>query len=126
MNNKGFILTETLIVSAVVLTTLVLIYSQFARINSNYTDALYYNTVSNIYSLNQVSNYLGEINQLESLYNNLNMYIDITDCNNSIYPNKSYCTSLMKATNIKTLLFTYNSKIAIVGECTFYDGSGIV
>ena len=56
--NKGFVLTEALVISAIVLTALILIYAQFARINRAYSNEYSYNNVSGIYKLKQIDTYL--------------------------------------------------------------------
>lgn len=109
-NNKGFVMAEALIVSAVVLTTLVLIYSQFAKINKYYGESYYYDNVNDIYALDRIFSYL-EDESLLSIYNDVSTYLDITDCNLTYYTNKDYCTKLFHYANINKLYIAYNNRV---------------
>src|SRR5574344_1003337 len=87
MNNKGYIMTETLVVSGVILAALVLIYTQFAKINSTYSDSYLFTNFNDLYTLDQVGSYILEYN-----FNNL-----------------------IDASNMKYLLFTYDDKAYLTG-----------
>lgn len=105
MNKRGFVMAEALIVSAVVLTTLVLIYTQFAKIKKNYGDSYFYDNINDIYALNRIANFLSEENNTQ-IINNLSSYLDITNC--TLSNEQEYCELLIETSNIKYLLFTYN------------------
>ena len=62
LNKRGYVMTEALIISAVVLTSLVLIYLQFSRLNRHYNDSYYYYNVNDIYALKQIATYLDNEN----------------------------------------------------------------
>ena len=83
MNNKGYAMTEALIVSTVVLTALVLIYMQFTKLNSAYGEQYYYNNVNGIYALNQISSYISNEDN-ENLVTDLTTFVDITSCNECV------------------------------------------
>ena len=111
MNNKGYIMTEALIISGIVLAALILIYANFARLNKNYNESYYFNNVNGIYALNQVATFLDEdgIDSIVSVINkNTKEYVDITNC--SYATDTKYCELLLDGANIKHLLFTYNNK----------------
>ena len=110
-NNKGYIMTEALIISGIVLAALILIYANFARLNKNYNDKYYYNNVNGIYALNQIATFLDE-DGIDNIVNVIdkrnNEYVDITDC--SYATDTKYCKLLIDGANIKHLIFTYNNK----------------
>ena len=110
MNNKGYVMTEAIIISAIVLTALILIYANFARINKNYNEAYYFNSVNGVYALNQVASFIDD-DGIDSMIDNLDSYLDITNC--TYATNKEYCKMLVDGTDIKYLLFTYNDRYFI-------------
>ena len=110
-NNKGYIMTEALIISAIVLTALILIYAQFARLNKSYNESYYYNSVNGLYALNQVATFLDD-DGIESIENALTDYLDITNC--SYATDLNYCKLLIDGTNIKYLLYTSNRPTVIM------------
>ena len=107
-NKKGFVLAETIAVSTVVLTSLVIIYTQFISISNSYSRSFRYNNVNNLYLVNNVKAYIAT-DGLEKLINSLNennySYIDITSCDSQYFTEYIYCESLLKQSNIKTILF---------------------
>ena len=109
MNNKGYAMTEALIVSTVVLTALVLIYLQFTKLNSAYGEQYYYNNVNGVYALNQISSYISDEDN-SNLVTDLTTYVDITSCNSRYFDNENYCKMLMSATNVEYIIFTHNNK----------------
>ena len=109
LNNKGYAMTEALIVSAVVLTALLLIYLQFTKLNSAYGEQYYYNNVNGIYSLNQIATYVASEDNT-NLLSDLTTYVDITSCNSRYFTNEKYCKMIMSATNVDYIFFTFNNK----------------
>ena len=112
LNNKGYAMTEALIVSTVVLTALVLIYLQFTKLNSAYGEQYYYNNVNGIYALNEISSYISNENN-SNLVTDLSTYVDITSCNSRYFSNEKYCKMIMSATNIEYIFYTYNNKTTL-------------
>ena len=90
-NELGFMLAETLIVATFISVILIYLFVQFRNINNNYEKTLKYNGVNEMYILEQVYNYLGNIdlNQMSS---------------NIIYGDK------MKARNKLNVKSKFNSK----------------
>ncbi len=109
LNNKGYAMTEALIVSTVVLTALVLIYLQFTKLNSAYGEQYYYNNVNGVYAISQIASYIAEEDN-SNLVSDLSTYVDITSCNSRYFSNGNYCKMLMSATNIDYIIFTHNNK----------------
>ena len=106
-NKKGFILAETIAVSVVIMTALVIIYTQFMTISKSYARTFTYNSVNNLYLVNNIKEYIkddGYDKLIEELNNKL--YIDITSCPTSYFINYIYCRSLVENSNIKQIIFT--------------------
>ena len=113
-NNKGFIMTEALIISAVVLTALILIYAQFVKIDRAYSNEYKNNNVNGIYKLNQIGSFLDE-DGLDTIPPTLDGgYKEITDC--KFASNTEQCKMLIDAADIKHLLFGYNNKSLILSK----------
>lgn len=118
LDNRGFLLVETLVVSTFTLTVLVILFIQFKNLVVNYNESYYYNTVEGIYNLNAVKKYVSQ-NQLED--NKLNdqlkssavpyLVIYNDGCKNTTLTGLTYCETMMKAGDFKTVLYT-NSDIA--------------
>lgn len=104
-------MTEALIVSAVVVSALVLIYMQFTRINKAYSDAYLYNNVNSMYTLNQIGTYINEDHK-NTLATSLTDYIDLTDC--SYLNNTNYCNMMIEKANIKYLLFSPSNRNTVL------------
>lgn len=108
--NKGFVLAETLIVTAFVASVLIYLFIQFTNLNSNYNDSYNYNTVEGLYSLRNIRYYILRDNDVQAyIENNLltENIIDVTDC--SIFEEDySYCKKLFELENIKRIFITKN------------------
>lgn len=112
MNNKGFLLVESLIVSTFVLTILMFLYLQFNSLMTNHKKSYTYNSVENIYDLGSMSDFLKNTNQDSTLKTNLgsNNYILLYNGSSCInIPNTSTtstCNSLASAMNLKYMIYT--------------------
>jgi hypothetical protein len=123
---KGFILVETLIVSVTILTTLVYIFTQFQKIESNYSLSFKYNTTDNLYKVANFRSYLLEgLNDPTSNYDRVltqflagsDYAIDLTSCPSTlILLNQQYCTSLINKLDIKQVIFTREDLTDLVVE----------
>lgn len=108
-NRKGFILAETIAVSTIVMTSLVILYSQFVSINNSYNRSFSYNNVNNLYLVKNIRDYLSEENLnklISSMEESNSLYIDITSCPNEYFTEYIYCETLLNTINVKTILFT--------------------
>lgn len=61
-NNKGFLLTESLIVTTFVLTVLIYLFGQFKNLMTEYKNNYKYNTVQDIYNLGSLAKYINTNN----------------------------------------------------------------
>jgi len=116
MNNKGFMLIETLIVATFLVTTLLFIYVQFNNITRTYNNSFKYNTVNGMYNVKNIIQYInndGIDNLKNTLVGDNIYYIDITSCPNTYFSETEYCNILMNASNVKTVLFTNENLVTL-------------
>ncbi len=109
LNSKGFMLVETLIATIFVAGILIFIYIQFTNLNKLYNKSYTYNTVPDLYALEDVISYINsDTNILNYISSNIQSkgYLDITDCNN--FTKSEYCISLLDFENIDQLIVTTN------------------
>ena len=108
-NNKGFAITEVLILSTVIIGILIFMYSQFKNINRSYQYSFKYDTVEGMYLANNIVNYINSDNYdklVEETTNRLEGYIDITNCDVELFNTASYCEALFQKSEIDKLIFT--------------------
>lgn len=104
-NNKGFTLLEVLIVSVVILSTLIFMYTQFLNINNSYKRSFTYDNVPSLYMAEEIGLYILNSTGIDSLKEQLSNknYISIkngyTGCTSLFY-------DLVTDANIEELLFT--------------------
>ncbi len=106
-NNKGFILAETIAVSVVIMTSLVIVYTQFMTISKSYSRTFTYNSVNNLYLINNIKEFI-KYDNLDTLIETLNgnNYVDITSCSTDYFDEYLYCRNLIENSNIKQIIFT--------------------
>ena len=114
-NNKGFLMVETVVVSTFVMFVLIILYIQFSSLLINYKKSYTYNTVSNIYNLSAIKDYLIE-NQgedgssLNAQLSETTPYIVIYsngNCNKDIaLSNIDFCNEVAKAGDFETIIYT--------------------
>ena len=113
INNKGFLLVETLVVSTFIMTVIVILFLQFKSLIVNYNNSFNYNTVEGIYSLNSVKKYINQNYYEQSKRSKLNLdnkdYVILADttpdeieCPTEEY---SFCPSLISKGNFKTIYY---------------------
>lgn len=110
LNNQGFMLAETLIVTTFVAGILIFLFIQFTNLGKAYDDSYIYNTSEGLYALEDVKEYINiDIDLLSYIKENIGAekYIDLTDC--SLFKNKNYCTNLFNLENIDRIFITTNS-----------------
>ncbi len=108
-NEKGFALTEILILSAVVIGVLTFMFIQFKTINRSYQRSFQYDTPEGLYIANNILKYIDDGNYdalVERLSINSKGYIDITDCDMDLYNTSSFCEDLYEKSGIEQIIFT--------------------
>lgn len=104
LNNKGFMLTEVLIVSTLIITVLLIMYTQFKNIKLNFDKGFKYNTVNDLYNLYNVKKYIEDENFIAMTGRlNINDYVRIDNCNPIYYENSTYCKRLYDTINLEEL-----------------------
>ena len=106
-NNKGFLLTELLITATLVCTVLIFLYTQFYTIKRSYDTSFKYNTINELYALDNIRSFLidnGDVYALKILINNSNPYLEINS--NTIKDNNSFLNKLFVTSNIKKVYLT--------------------
>lgn len=115
-NNKGFVITEVLIISTVVIGILIFMYAQFKKLNRGYQYSFKYDTVQSLYLTNNLVNYINDGNY-DLLINNLNAsglsYLDITGCNVLYFHTSKFCEMLIEKSNVEQALFTKENLIEL-------------
>lgn len=92
MNNKGFMMAEVVVVSAIVLVTLTSLYASYNKIYSLYSTRLNYNDVQTLYKLVYYRNCIiknGKMNLAES--NSSSGPVDITNGTTYLNINDKIC-----------------------------------
>lgn len=120
-NNKGFMLTELMVVSVAILVLFIAVYSNFYPNIGEYENRLYYNNIDTEYALFYTRvMYLKYLKANTTTKNNLltnvsnNNYVTLIEngtCNSSYFSNEflNKCNINAKKFNIKTLILTsYN------------------
>ena len=109
-NNLGFMLAETLLVTAFVAGVLIYLFLQFYNLNDEYNNSYKYNSVEGMYALEDVVNFIQDDPfALAYINNNISelRYIDISNC--SLFTDSDECVKLLKLENIDEILITTNS-----------------
>lgn len=122
MNNKGFLLVETIVVATFTLTVLIALFIQFKNLLVSYNNSYNYNTVEGVYNLNNIKTYITQYQaggnslskQLKTQINNggkpyLLIYSQNSGCNTSLsLGDINYCNTLTNSTtgNFKQIIFT--------------------
>ena len=124
-NQKGFLLVETLIVTVFVVSTLIFLFVQFQRIETNYSRTFNYNTVDGLYRLSNIRDFIEE-NAFDQARSNLNNgvlpYIDLSTCalvsnqNSELNAELDYCELLYTASSLKTLIMTDENTEDVITE----------
>ena len=113
MNNKGFLLAESLIVSTFVLTVLIFLFVQFRNIMNTNKRSYIYNSVEDIYSLGSIGDYFKTTKKTNDLKNitGAKTYIYGNGVNNDICDDS--CRNLAEAADIEYIIYT-DSDIATI------------
>lgn len=107
MNDKGFLLAETLIVATFLATTLLFLYIQLNNVVKSYYTSFKYNTANSLYAANNIVDYITS-DGLDKLKTDIssNNYINITNCPNNYFKETNYCEILFDSLKVKTAIFT--------------------
>lgn len=114
INNKGFMLAEVIIVSAVIFTTLVGLYKGFSNTYKAYETKNSYYDSKTIYALKNMENFLiDEMILNKNITNNTNKYIEITDNLDTNQYHKTFINKFITEYNIKSIYILQFDKSAL-------------
>ena len=111
-NNKGFMLLETMIVSAFIITTLTFLYVQFSNLKKSYEESFKYDSIPELYKTKEIDKFITTNYGYDDIINDLNnsedKYIELFNdniCNLTYFSQyNSDCNRLIRDMNIKTVL----------------------
>lgn len=102
-NKKGFILVETLVVTAFVMTLFIFVYQNLVPFLGEYEKMITYDDIDSIYAANQIKKVIVLDGNLEYIDNSLtsNYYVNISNCDDiNIYKDSKYCKKMKGILNI--------------------------
>jgi len=116
-NDRGFMLVEILLVVTVVVTSMIFLYVQISNMDETYDDAFKYNTITSIYAMENIKNFLIDdgMDKVKSVLNSSN-YVDLSNCDTAYIENVSYCTMLFENINVKKVYFTKQNVVPLYEE----------
>lgn len=111
INNKGFMLLETLVVSAFIISTLVYLYIQFANLKGSYDKSFVYDSVPELYSTKQINDFINSNYNYNDLFTAVDRsedsYVELYKgkCNMTYFSDhQDYCNALMDSIGAKYVI----------------------
>ena len=71
MNKKGFVLLESILIATLIITMLTACYYPFVYINNRYNIQKKYQTIEDVYLLNNIRNYIYRFGNANKLIQNI-------------------------------------------------------
>lgn len=118
-SNKGYMLAETLIVTAFVAGVLIYLCVQLTNLGNSYERNHSYNTVSDLYALNDIIYYINEDSYLVDLVSAIDEIDEICGSDDTTTSCSSFL-SLLSIEEIDRLLISKNDSTV---DFSSYDGS---
>lgn len=114
MNNKGFLLLETLVVTTFTVAVLTYLYIQYVSLKKNYNKSFSYNTVPGLLHAKAIDTFFNDstfyTNIIFDLTTGSNKYIELASnniCNTSYFSSKqTLCNNLINDAKVKTIIIT--------------------
>lgn len=123
MNKKGFVFIETIVVTAILLASLVLVYSLFVSSNNNETRRLRYDDMNKLYQTYYLKQYLEsfDLDTLKARINDTTLYQNIYPGQSDLFGaayngEKKFFESLWSDLHIQTVLLT-TYDVSKITEC---------
>ncbi|MEG0826100.1 MAG: hypothetical protein RR404_01380 [Bacilli bacterium] len=118
MNNKGFMLVETLLVASFISIILVYLFVQIRNINTNYSNTIEYNSVNGMYINFQIKQFMEQYNvekmSLDISYTEKG-YFDLKECNKEIFIDNQYCLDFFDKLKIKNSIYI-SEKVPVINN----------
>ena len=109
INDKGFMLAETLIVTTFVAGVLIFLFIQFSKLSNSYNNYYNYNSTEKLYALEDIKNYIQNDSNVSSIPGLIEDtgYVEITNC--EIFSDRDYCLKLFELENVNKIYIIHNS-----------------
>jgi len=112
LNNKGFMLVETLIVTTIVASFIIFMYAEVHTIINNFNRTINYNTAHATYAVGNVRKLIYNDNNLAKLTNSLedSMYVNVITTS---FSNQQYSDALFNVLDVKRVIMVKNDVNAL-------------
>ena len=119
-NNKGFMLTEALVVSVLITTVLTFLYVHFRKVSNKVNDSFKFDTIQSIYSLDSIRGYIEQENY-SSMVASLGVldYIDISDCSIYYFSNPDFCKAIFSDAGIEKIFIVEENMYKLIKNRSF-------
>ena len=132
MNKKGFVFVETIVVTAILLASLVLVYSSFVASNNQETRRLRYDDMNKLYETYYLKQYLEsfELDMLKARINDTTLYQNIYPGQSDLFGaayngEKLFFEDLWLDLHIQTVLLTTYDVSKIFSTCDSANPAGL-
>ncbi len=143
MKKNGFMVVECIIASVVVLTVIILLYTQVKAVSRTYAKSYNYDNVTSLYALSNFRTFLLDGDNYDKLLqsyfdnkknntSNCGKYYVYVSCSIFSGPSINYCDTLLNTMGITTnnarprqIIFT-SSNISELKSCDFKNDSGFL
>lgn len=116
-NNKGFMMVEVIIVSTIIVTILITLYTSFFKLFILYTNRSRYYNIDGVYAIKEITNYLIIDNRLNNILSSLSsdsdsiFLINDSECNSILPSDDEFCEQLQNLYQINNLVITKKDNI---------------
>lgn len=100
INNKGFLLVETLIVTVFILGIFTFVYSNVIPLFGEYEKTKYYDDIDSVYDAMLIRDMIKKDPNVLDIVSLSTEYKDISDCTTINYTEKTYCQKLKETLEI--------------------------
>ena len=102
---------ETLIVTAFVSVILIYLFVQISNVTSNYSESFIYNTVDDLYALDDLKSYILSDDLIKNYLSDefLDDYMIVDTCISSLFTDVSYCQDLLTNLRIEKFIISKNN-----------------
>lgn len=123
INNRGFILVETVVVGVIVLSIFVMIYQNLVPALSDYETRIHYDDIDSVYAANMFFNLLNNDDNYDNIMSlaSSNGYVDLTDCSKFSSDGQQLCTALKTQFEFTTENRIILGKIPYTQVITIHD-----
>ncbi len=119
-NNKGFMLTEALVVSVLITTVLIFLYVHFKKVSDKVNASFKYDTIQAMYSLDSIRGYIEQENYVAMVSNlDIKDYVDISDCSLYYFTNTDFCKGVFSNAGIEKIFITKENMYGLLNNKSF-------